>query len=798
MPDKVFCSASIIMICFHATTFAQEKFDFYLSNKGNNAYPGTSQLLPKQTIGGIKSSLNNVALSKGVAKLGLKAGDIFNESLTTSYPVWVNTFNDIPEQKGFAILDGGQKADTGWLLLDSSSGVYQQKITYEGFTGYGVSNIGSYSYIYVVEIDRELEKTAPFTARKILNFVSDLPALENTAGSFYIPFNTTDNPVQVCIHTSDGNSPNSHKRFRYEVTIRDCAVNSTYQPGNRFENLWVTGFGAGIGMLPGGNNSYYNKIVFGPGAGIHHLVARSGVINHSLFLPAAKNTNYFAVVFYDVEGLGRHCTIKNSMFLDIPQPVYAHTSYGTNYGAVEIDNVLAFADSTDNGGFMYTSNNDSVLMNSVYIDGYRNGYNYGNAKYAAISNSCFKDVAFGIAFSALNPVLASVKNVLVKTKGAAATTGIVMQQNTDLTVKNSVIHILNQSRGGAFINGAGNSGANGKINATGNVFICDIDGEGMLMAAATNTDNGIATTADKWDNNVYVLLRGKSIYWRVTSAATIGGNLNVSDFAEWKRQSGQDNNSLFFDLRNNPRGLKAIFADPDNGNYDLANTPEGRQVAALRAGMSSPVTCFLQKPTYEHAAGLIQNDEVLSVNTCRNPCSQNAIRIDASFDTTLIAQRTIQLNWRVTEQKNIDHYQVQRALENAVFSSIGYRSVTTDSLYSFIDNIQPGVHYRYRLLIKPKGFGECYSETRAVSIDDSHSFTIYPNPSAGKMLVSLNGHRGTVEMELSNLTGQIIYKKETYSSYSPVELDISNQPKGVYLLKVKTVNGITAQKVLLQ
>ena len=161
-----------------------------------------------------------------------------------------------------------------------------------------------------------------------------------------------------------------------------------------------------------------------------------------LFLPGPKNTNDFAVVFYDVEGLGRHCTIKNSMFLDIGAPVYAHTSLGTNYGAVEMDNVLGFAGNSEANGFMFTSNTDTVLLNNVYTDGYTSGYNYGKAKYAAIRNSYFKDVNFGIAYNAINPVQSLVKNVFIKTKGNIYTAGIFMQKNTSLTLTNSIIHLV--------------------------------------------------------------------------------------------------------------------------------------------------------------------------------------------------------------------------------------------------------------------------------------------------------------------------------------------------------------------
>ncbi len=286
------------------------------------------------------------------------------------------------------------------------------------------------------------------------------------------------------IHTSDGRSPNLNAKYRYEVTVRDWGVNGTYQSGSVFENIWVRGFGAGNGMLPGGDNSSYNKIIFGPGAGIHHLNVRSGTIDHSLFLPSAKNTSEYAVVFYDVEGLRRHCTIKNSIFLDIPEPIYMHTSNsGTSYSALEINNTVAFADTSNRQTFFYTSNNDSVLLNNVYTDGFDNGYkNYGSAKYAAFSNCYFKDVAsYGIGYAS-DPVNSLVNNCFIKTKNASFTIGIYMQAGTSLQLTNSIFHINSTAANSEFVYGGGTPGS--KINASGNIFICDNAPAATLLAAS--------------------------------------------------------------------------------------------------------------------------------------------------------------------------------------------------------------------------------------------------------------------------------------------------------------------------
>ncbi len=487
------------------------------------------------------------------------------------------------------------------------------------------------------------------------------------------------------------------------------------------------------------------------------------------------------------------------MFLDIPTPLYSHTSYGTNYGAVEMNNVAGFADPSNTGPFMYTSNNDSVFLNKIYTDGYTCGYNYATAKYSSISNSYFKDVIFGIAYSAANPVKAFVKNVFIKTKGNSYTAGIYMQPNTSLELTNSIVHVTNtysnyRANAGSFINGAGR-GTN-SISATGNIFICDIDPVATLIAANTNAAN--VTGNDKWNNNVYILLKGDKIAWTTSNPEANNGGSVIQNFDEWQKQSGQDKNSLFFDLRNDPRGLKAIFADPDNGNYDLANTPEGYQVAALGAGMTTPLNCFLQKPTYEQAANFTRNNTIPSVDACRNPCQQNTIRINHSFDATIINSRQVRLDWNISEQQNITQYEVQKATGNLPFQRLSKIPVSTDSLYSFVDEVQPGIPYQYRLIITDPAGGRCYSETRSIKINDNKAFTIYPNPTPGKVFVSMNGYIGKANFIISNVKGQVLRENEIFTLYDAQALDLTDLPKGIYFLKVATSKGIYVQKFLIQ
>jgi hypothetical protein len=780
------------MLACPFVTVAQNAPGFYISNEGKDLYPGTSPILPKKTITATAPFLKKFSGINTPAKVSLQSGSLFKENLVTSYPIEVRTYPGEDGNNDFAILDGSEEFNTGWTKTGGTGYTYEQDIPYSGFSGYGINGIGSYSYIYVFEVDRSLEKTAPFTARRLLQFVTSTELLEKTPGSFYSPVNTTENPKKIAIHTTNGTSPNENAKYRYEVAVKDFAINSTYQENNSFENLWVRGFGAGIGSLPGGNNSHYNKIIFGPGAGIHHLVVRNGIIDHSLFLPGAKNTNEFAVVVYDVEGLNRHSIIRNSMFLDIPSPVYSHTSYGSNFGALEMDNVVGFADTSERGGFMFTSNTDSVLLKNVYADGYLCGYNYGKAKYAGISNCYFKDVTFGIAYSATNPVNASVDNVFIKTAGSAYTSGIYMQDNTTLQLSNSILHIKNAytsywPNAAAFVYNAGKPGSS--VHASGNIFIADINPQATMVAASGNSK-------DKWDNNVYILLSGNKIAWYTTDPSVNNATILIDNFEEWKRRSGQDVHSLFFDLRNDPRGLQAIFTDPENGNYDLANTPEGRQVAALHAGMREPLTCFLHKPGYEEAAGMIRNNINYSINTCRNPCAQNTVRVNNTFTSGIINDHQVKLQWNIAEQQNVSYYVLQKATKNSVFRKVAIIPVGTDSLYSFVDEAEPGIPYQYRLQVTAHTGNTCYSEARAVKIPAIKPISIYPNPSHGLFKLIMNGYIGVVNYTVNNSNGKAILKGRSVSAYNPVVIDLSGQAKGVYFVKLEAGNSVYAAKLV--
>jgi hypothetical protein len=68
-----------------------------------------------------------------------------------------------------------------------------------------------------------------------------------------------------------------------------------------------------------------------------------------------------------------------------------------------------------------------------------------------------------------------------------------------------------------------------------------------------------------------------------------------------------------------------------------------------------------------------------------------------------------------------------------------------------------------------------------------NDFTIFPNPTSGKFEISGNEIN---ELEISNLVGDLIYKGNS------THINISEEPKGIYLVKITSAKGAITKKII--
>jgi hypothetical protein len=358
--------------------------------------------------------------------------------------------------------------------------------------------------------------------------------------------------------------------------------------------------------------------------------------------------------------------------------------------------------------------------------------------------------------------------------------------------------VSNVSFAGYLIAGTGNQNTHASV--TGNIFICDVTPGNYSFVADADVSRSTENSSDTWRNNVYILLRGNGLSWFIKNNAINNGTYFGANFEDWKRHSGQDQNSLFFDLRNDPRGLRAIFTDPANGDYTLANTLEGNSIRNIRAGMVNPITCFLKRPTYEEATRIIMNDGVLSANACRNPCNRGNIRTAHTLAAGNGPRKKVILDWHINDEAAVDRYEIMRSFGNNDFAAIASLPATSSLDYAFTDsNVMAGIVYRYSVAVVTKLNEKCYSTVTMVKTDEGRPITVYPNPSTGRIMLGLNAYTGPVNVTVHNVMGRKVFAKQVNAVYGvPVLIDLSSESKGFYWLQVQTNDNSSRQGFVLQ
>ncbi|MFT7602900.1 MAG: extracellular elastinolytic metalloproteinase, partial [Saprospiraceae bacterium] len=155
-------------------------------------------------------------------------------------------------------------------------------------------------------------------------------------------------------------------------------------------------------------------------------------------------------------------------------------------------------------------------------------------------------------------------------------------------------------------------------------------------------------------------------------------------------------------------------------------------------------------------------------------------------------KQLIELFWATATETNNKGFDLQRRTESeSDFTSIswvdGSLNSNNFSTYTHQDrNVQSDLEYYYRIRQVDVDGVENYSDVVNAKLSGSISgIQIYPNPSPGISTVQLsNDITGRVDMQILNAQGQIIGSSifETNGN-AELEVDLSQQPEGVYFLK---------------
>jgi Bacterial Ig domain/Secretion system C-terminal sorting domain len=177
--------------------------------------------------------------------------------------------------------------------------------------------------------------------------------------------------------------------------------------------------------------------------------------------------------------------------------------------------------------------------------------------------------------------------------------------------------------------------------------------------------------------------------------------------------------------------------------------------------------------------------------------------IQSLVATATLTRNTTKIGWTTINEINTKLFYVERSTDSRTFTSIGSLAAAGNnsgkSMYSLFDNVSgfSGIVY-YRIKGVDNDGKIVYSNIVTVRISKNSEVNIFPNPFKEELAISLQSNKGEwAVVNIINSVGQIVksinYKLVIGNNQIKIT-DVSNLPKGFYIVELITINGTAIVK----
>jgi hypothetical protein len=164
-------------------------------------------------------------------------------------------------------------------------------------------------------------------------------------------------------------------------------------------------------------------------------------------------------------------------------------------------------------------------------------------------------------------------------------------------------------------------------------------------------------------------------------------------------------------------------------------------------------------------------------------------------------QDKVLITWATDQEKNNSHFNVERSVDGATWSSIGVvfpNETSTINKYSFTDAVStsPVVYYRIRQ-VDVDG-GSSFSKVQAVRNQDIKNLAKVFSPSQNNIRVAFaQPLKNGLQIRVFSSNGQLVSTKSVASSTNRTDL-VVNSGKGIYVVQLVDDNGsVESSRVVL-
>lgn len=163
------------------------------------------------------------------------------------------------------------------------------------------------------------------------------------------------------------------------------------------------------------------------------------------------------------------------------------------------------------------------------------------------------------------------------------------------------------------------------------------------------------------------------------------------------------------------------------------------------------------------------------------------------------------LKWSTESESNTDSFEIEKSNDGENFTSIGKVEAQGNSntlqKYQFEDRLTSSGSNYYRLKIMDKNGQFEYSKTIEIFTQKELGISIFPNPNDGVFRLALNGDlkEDKAEVKVFNIVGELVLRDEvdTITKFEK-NYDFSDQPKGIYIIRFKSGDFMSAKRMVLR
>jgi hypothetical protein len=175
------------------------------------------------------------------------------------------------------------------------------------------------------------------------------------------------------------------------------------------------------------------------------------------------------------------------------------------------------------------------------------------------------------------------------------------------------------------------------------------------------------------------------------------------------------------------------------------------------------------------------------------PIVMNSVNVECSPTSNEVT-----LEWTTSSELNSDKYLVQRSRDGNVWETIseeqGAGNSSSITEYTFTDASAFGGQSYYQIIQHDfDGTATVYGPW-ATECSEKNGITVYPNPTAGKFVISISSEEDQKDaiLEIMDLSGKIISSEEVQIESGTTEIyrDLSDLNAGTYLVIVRTTKGV--------